>query len=147
MLSTRASSHLLGPKTPFSKIVALASAALPHRAVDYDLQLSFLLKGGRSIGKFTVASWVAQYLGLHLFEVRASLVLRNLTWSIRFVQVNCYDILGESDVKTQATLQVRLEQARGCTPCLLVMRHLEALSQTTQAAEPGKGMKPNLVRV
>lgn len=69
-LSGQPSSHLLGPKSPFSKIVALASASLSQRAVDYDLQLSFLLKGGRSIGKFTVASWVAQYLGLHLFEVR-----------------------------------------------------------------------------
>lgn len=126
-LSTQPSSHLLGPKSPFSKIVALASASLSQRAVDYDLQLSFLLKGGRSIGKFTVASWVAQYLGLHLFEI------------------NCYDILGESDVKTEATLQVRLEQARECTPCLLVMRHLEALSQTTQAAEPGK--EPAIVSV
>jgi peroxin-6 len=43
-------------------------------------------------------------------------------------------------VKTEAMLEVRLEQARSCTPCLLVLRHLEALSQTTQAAEPGKGV-------
>lgn len=66
------------------------------------------------------------------------LVLGNIN---SFVQINCYDILGENDVKTEATLQVRLEQARECAPCLLVMRHLEALSQTTQAAEPGKGME------
>jgi len=67
--------------------------------------------------------------------------------SICLSQINCYDILGESDVKTEATLQVRLEQARECSPCLLVMRHLEALSQTTQAAEPGKGMETKLVVV
>ncbi|KAF8964138.1 P-loop containing nucleoside triphosphate hydrolase protein [Flammula alnicola] len=120
-------SHLLGPQSPFSKILALTSAALSQRAMDYDLQLSFLLKGGRSVGKFTIASWVAHQLGLHLFEV------------------NCYDILGETDVKTEAILQVRLEQARGCTPCLLVLRHLEALSQTTQAAEPGK--EPSIINV
>ena len=51
-------------------MLALTSAALSQQAVDYDLQLSFLLKGGRGIGKFTAASWVAQRLGLHLFEVR-----------------------------------------------------------------------------
>lgn len=50
-------------------MLALTSAALSQQAVDYDLQLSFLLKGGRGIGKFTAASWVAQRLGLHLFEV------------------------------------------------------------------------------
>lgn len=59
--------------------------------------------------------------------------------------MNCYDILGENDVKTEATLQVRLEQAKSCTPCLLVMRHLEAFAQSTQAAEPGK--EPAIVNV
>ncbi|KAF9475323.1 AAA-domain-containing protein [Pholiota conissans] len=126
-LSAQPFSYLLSPQSPFSKILSLTSAALFQKAVDYDLQLSFLLKGGRSIGKFTVASWVAQQLGLHLFEV------------------NCYDIIGESDVKTEAMLEVRLEQARSCTPCLLILRHLEALSQNTQAAEPGK--EPSIVNV
>lgn len=55
------------------------------------------------------------------------------------LKVDCYDILGETDVKTEATLRVRLEQARDCTPCLLVLRNLEALSQSTQVPEPGKG--------
>lgn len=136
--------HLLGPDTPFSKIVSLTSAALTQRAMDYDLQLSFLLKGGRSVGKFTVASWVAQKLGLHLFEVSAAIlfILSRLKTSTK---VNCYDILGENDVKTEATLQVRLEQAKTCTPCLLVLRHLEAFAQSTQAAEPGK--EPAIVNV
>lgn len=67
--------HLLGPDTPFSKMVSLTSAALTQRAMDYDLQLSFLLKGGRSAGKFTVASLVAQKLGLHLFEVSNVILL------------------------------------------------------------------------
>lgn len=54
--------------------MSLTSAALTQRAMDYDLQLSFLLKGGRGIGKFTVASWVAQRLGLHLFEVSSTIL-------------------------------------------------------------------------
>lgn len=68
-LVAQPSSHLLGSQSPFSKILALTSAALSQKAVDYDLQLSFLAKGGRGVGKFTVASWIAQRLGLHLFEV------------------------------------------------------------------------------
>ncbi|KAH9483816.1 Peroxisomal biogenesis factor 6 [Psilocybe cubensis] len=119
-LLTLPASRLIGADSPYAKIHALTSAALSQRAMDYNLQLSFLLKGGRGIGKFTVASWVAESLGLHLLEV------------------NCYDIIGDTDVKTEATLRVRLDQAKECTPCLLVLRNLEALSQTTQAPEPGK---------
>lgn len=37
--------------------------------MDYDLYLSVLLKGPRGIGKFTVATWVARRLGMHLLEV------------------------------------------------------------------------------
>lgn len=68
-LTSAEESYLLGPNSPFSKIYSMTLAALTQTAVDYDLQLSFLLKGGRGVGKFTVASWVAEHLGLHLFEV------------------------------------------------------------------------------
>ncbi|KAF8803602.1 AAA-domain-containing protein [Phlegmacium glaucopus] len=112
--------YLLGPKSTFSKLLALTSAALSQRAVEYNLHLSFLLKGGRGIGKFTVVAWVSQRLGLNLQEI------------------NCYNILGESDVRTEAILRVKFEQASACTPCLLVLRHLEALTQTTQTLEGKK---------
>ena len=55
--------------TPFGKLLALSAAALSRRAVDYHLQLSILLQGSRGVGKATVAGWVAQRLGIHLFEV------------------------------------------------------------------------------
>ncbi|KAF8163058.1 P-loop containing nucleoside triphosphate hydrolase protein [Crassisporium funariophilum] len=122
ILEAEPSSLLLGPGSPFSKILALSSAALAQRAVDYNLNLSFLLKGSRGIGKFSVASWVAQRLGLNLLEI------------------DCYDILGETDVKTEAMIQVRFEQAKACTPCLVVLRHLEALMQTTQAPDAKKAV-------
>lgn len=62
--------------TPFGKLLALSSAALNRRAVDYHLQLSILLQGARGVGKATVASWVAQRLGIHLFEVSPFIDLR-----------------------------------------------------------------------
>lgn len=49
--------------------------------------------------------------------------------------------MGENDVKTEAMLRVKFEQASACTPCLLVLRHLEALTQTTQTLEGKKGKK------
>lgn len=63
-------SHLLGPESHYDKLVTLASAASAQRAVNYNLNLSILLKGTRGIGKFTTAFWVAQRLGMHLLEVR-----------------------------------------------------------------------------
>lgn len=57
------------PDTPYGKLLALASAALNRRAVDYHLQLSILLEGPRGVGKSTTASWVAQRLGIHVLEV------------------------------------------------------------------------------
>jgi peroxin-6 len=42
---------------------------MARHAMDYGLHLSVLLKGARGIGKFTVATWVAQRLGMHLLEV------------------------------------------------------------------------------
>ena len=59
-------------ETPFGKLLALASAALNRRAVDYNLQLSILLKGARGVGKTAIAGWVAQRLGIHLLEVSIS---------------------------------------------------------------------------
>lgn len=62
-------SYFLRPHSSFGKLYALSSAAMARRAADYDLHLSILLKGVRGVGKFTVASWVAQRLGIHLLEV------------------------------------------------------------------------------
>lgn len=56
----------------FHQMLALASVAFTSQASTYDLPISILLKGARGIGKFTTASWVAQSLGMHLFEVRLS---------------------------------------------------------------------------
>lgn len=62
-------SYLLHQDGPFSKLLALVSASLVHRSVDYNLQLTILLKGVRGIGKFSIASWVAQQVGMHILEV------------------------------------------------------------------------------
>lgn len=103
-----------------TQLLGLSQAALMPQALTFDIPISMLLKGSRGIGKFTTAMQVAQHLGMHVFEV------------------NCYDFLGENDTKTEGFLRARFEQATSCSPCVLVMRHLEAFSQTTQPAEPGK---------
>jgi hypothetical protein len=69
-LVKQTSSHLLGVDSAFAKLVALSSAALARNAIDYQLELSVLLKGARGTGKFTTVAWVSQHLGTHLLEVR-----------------------------------------------------------------------------
>ncbi|CDO74862.1 hypothetical protein BN946_scf185004.g12 [Trametes cinnabarina] len=95
------------PKTPYGRLLALSSAALNRRAVDYHLQLSILLQGPRGVGKAATALWVAQRLGIHVLEV------------------DCYDVIGDTDAKTEGTLQAR---------------HIDALAQSTQGLEPGKAV-------
>ncbi|KAJ6611778.1 P-loop containing nucleoside triphosphate hydrolase protein [Mycena sp. CBHHK59/15] len=112
--------NLLQPLSPYGKLMSLCSATLLRDAVDYNLHLSVLLKGARGTGKFTTASWVAQRIGMHLLEI------------------NCYDLLGENDIKTEGTLRARFEKLEECSPCILVLRHVDALAQTTQVLETGK---------
>ncbi|GLB35223.1 putative ATPase family associated with various cellular activities (AAA) [Lyophyllum shimeji] len=126
-LRRQKSSQLLGPHSAFYKLMQLISAASPQKAMDYKLNLSILLKGARGIGKFTTTCWVAQRLGMHLLEL------------------NCYDIVGENDTKTEGTLRARFDKAKDCSPCILVLRHIEALAQTTQVLESGK--EPTLANV
>ncbi len=49
--------------------------------------------------------------------------------------------MGDGDVKAEGTLRLRFEQANTCSPCIVVLRHIEALSQTTQSLEVGKGVQ------
>ncbi|RDX45475.1 AAA-domain-containing protein [Lentinus brumalis] len=111
---------LLEQETSYGKLLALSSAALNRRAVDYHLQLTILLQGPRGVGKATVANWVAQRLGIHLLEV------------------DCYDVIGDTDAKTEGTLQARFEKAASCSPCILLLKHIDAFAQSTQSQEPGK---------
>ncbi|KAF7359478.1 Peroxisomal biogenesis factor 6 [Mycena sanguinolenta] len=111
---------LLRPSGPYGRLVSLCSATLLRDAVDYNLHLSVLLKGARGTGKFTTACWVAQRIGMHILEI------------------NCYDLIDENDTKTEGTLRARFEKLEECSPCILLLRHIDGLTQTTQASEPGK---------
>ncbi|KAI0043551.1 AAA-domain-containing protein [Auriscalpium vulgare] len=111
----------------FRQIYGLVEAALMPQALSYNIPISILLKGARGIGKFMTATQVAQRLGMHVFEV------------------NCYDFLGETDAETEGFLRARFEQAVSCSPCIFVMRHIDAFTQTTQGSEPGN--EPAIIKV
>jgi peroxin-6 len=54
--------------------------------------------------------------------------------------VNCYDLVCENEIKNEAILRARIEKAVECSPCILLLRHVEALGRSTQALESGLGM-------
>ncbi|KAG5635426.1 hypothetical protein H0H81_011316 [Sphagnurus paluster] len=55
-----------------------------------------------------------------------------------FFCINCYDVVGENNSNTEGTLGARFDKAKSCSPCIVILRRIEALSQTTQGLEPGK---------
>jgi hypothetical protein len=59
-------------------------------------------------------------------------------------QVNCFDVVGETDAKTEGVLRARFERAASSSPCILLLRHVEALGRKGQAQETGKGEHQSL---
>ncbi|KAL4064336.1 P-loop containing nucleoside triphosphate hydrolase protein [Scleroderma citrinum] len=73
------------------------------------LHPSVLIKGARGTGKFTSAVGIARQLGLS------------------FVEINCFEILSEADISTRL-LRAQLDSALTHSPCVIILRHIDALS-------------------
>ncbi|MCO5598679.1 hypothetical protein L7F22_052777 [Adiantum nelumboides] len=113
-------SPLTTTESVFGRLLLLVKATLLPDAADYGLHLSVLLKGARGCGKRTIVRWVAQKTGVHIIEL------------------NCYDLIADTDARTEGILRARFEQAAGCAPAILLLRHVEALARKSQALETGQ---------
>ncbi|KAK0519341.1 peroxisomal assembly protein, partial [Tilletia horrida] len=112
---------LTAPDTsPFDKLTNLVQATLLPRAQDFGLHLSVLIKGARGSGKKTICRWVAQRCGVHLLEL------------------NCYDLLSDTDARTEGVLRARFEKAASLGPAILLLQNIEALARKSQALESGQ---------
>lgn len=60
-------------------------------------------------------------------------------------QLNCFEITGDTEIKTEATLKFRFEQAISCAPCILVLRHIEALANVGDDADSKNDGVPKVV--
>jgi len=109
------------PSPPLDKLVEYLQAAMRPDASQFGLRLAVLLKStARGAGKATIARWAAARCGLHVFEADA------------------YELVGETEVKTEGSVRARFEQALACAPCVFVLRHVEALARKSQAVEAGQ---------
>ncbi|EJD53404.1 AAA-domain-containing protein, partial [Auricularia subglabra TFB-10046 SS5] len=102
------------------KLRGILGACLRPQAWEYQLHISVIMKGARGVGKTTLCRSVAHALGMHVYEI------------------NCYDLLGESEAATEGALRARFERAAGCAPCVLLLQHLQALARNSQALESGR---------
>lgn len=129
----------------YGQLCSLISTAFATHSADYGFPLSFLLSGSPGVGKSTLGLWVAQSLGIHLLDVSGSvtdLCRHKLLKTLAHTQVDCYNIVSDTDVKTEGTLRAQFEKAAACSPCIILLRHLHALQSSSQANEPGKGTAP-----
>nr|QBH67442.1 putative PEX6-peroxisomal assembly protein [Ustilago esculenta] len=111
---------LTAPSSPYATLSSLLSATLQSNAIRFGLHLSVLLKGARGCGKKTVARWVAKAAGVQL------------------VELDCFDIISDTDVRTEGILRARFQKAAECTPCIFLLRNIEALARKSQALETGQ---------
>ena len=129
----------MGFNQPFEKLLDFSGAFLNSDAVDFNLNHALLIKGPPGTGKATLAHEVARNLGIHLFEVS----INSLPWVLRswtnLIQINCYNLIGDTEVQTEGNLRARFEKANSCSPCIFLLRHVDALAQTSQVQESDKG--------
>ena len=109
-----------------------------HSAPSYDLAVSVLLTGPRGVGKSTMVKSITNKLGIHLFEVGDELSLKGQA-DIPLHQVDCFTVLQENSTRTEGSLRGAFSQAANCSPCVLLLRHLEALMHIAQVPDLTQG--------
>ncbi|KAF8947368.1 peroxisomal assembly protein [Haplosporangium gracile] len=104
----------------FAQLYQLVSSGLHPFSSKLGLNCTVLLHGARGIGKKTVIDWVADLAGIHVMEV------------------NCFDIASDTDAKTEVAVRAKFDKAIACGPCILVLRHIDALARKSVALETGQ---------
>ncbi|BFZ54887.1 peroxisomal assembly protein [Savitreella phatthalungensis] len=108
---------LAGAQETLKNLIAATFSLAARQA---NASASVLLHGARGCGKTSIVTATAAQLGMHFFEI------------------NCFELVGESDIKTEAYLRIRFEKAAQCSPCILFLRNIDALAQKKDDLESGQ---------
>jgi peroxin-6 len=110
-----------GRTTPLlASLVEYMAGAMSSGISHLDLILSFLLQGAHNSGKKTLIGQAAAQTGLNV------------------VEVDCFGLVGDSEVRTEANLKAKVERAIECAPCILLLSNADALARKSQAVETGQ---------
>lgn len=109
-----------GLAEPFSELLSICRPCLHPMSASFGLSASVLIHGARGSGKTRVARQVATILGISIFEV------------------NCFELIGHTDVETEKNLRECFEEASTYTPVLMLLSEFEAFETTKPeaSAEP-----------
>ena len=120
------------------QISQLSNAMSLDEAASLGVRSTVFITGSRGTGKFSAAVCIARHLQMHLAEVSSRLPTWNLI-KIIALQINCFNILSDTTAKTEDLLREQMEVALSCSPCLVVLRHADALSHSATTIDGGEG--------
>lgn len=95
------------------------------------LQTTILVHSSkRGTGKTSVIHSVAEAMGIHVFEI------------------NGFSTIGDNDAKTFGILRARLERAAEISPCVVLIKHIDALAKKSeQDGKEGAGITSNIINL
>ncbi|TPX59002.1 hypothetical protein PhCBS80983_g02804 [Powellomyces hirtus] len=105
-----------GVNDTYRDAMSLVSTSLHPISISLGLSCNILIHGPRGAGKRSIMYSIAEELGVHLLEL------------------NVYDIIGDTDAKTEAFLQGHFDKAAATAPCMLLLRHIDALAKRSSGA-------------
>ncbi|CAO3689435.1 unnamed protein product [Rhizopus microsporus] len=104
----------------YDQLYELVSSSLHFAGLNFDLSCNVLFHGPRGSGKSTLVKEVAESIGVHVYEF------------------SIYDILSDTDAKTEAYLRAKFEKAAAVAPCIMLIRHMEGLAKKSAVVESGQ---------
>ncbi|OUM57434.1 hypothetical protein PIROE2DRAFT_70074 [Piromyces sp. E2] len=97
-----------------STIYNIISSSLLPEALEYNLSCNILLHGSRGVGKRTLIYSISEMLGINVYEK------------------NCFELLAESETKTENALRLECNKVISATPCIFLLNNIHALTKKNQ---------------
>ncbi|KAG2229608.1 hypothetical protein INT48_007032 [Thamnidium elegans] len=104
----------------YKQLHELISSSLHPLGRDFELSCNALFHGPRGGGKTTLVKEIVEDLGIHLYEF------------------SIYDIVSDTDAKTEVHLRAKFDKAAALAPCVVLMRHMEGLAKKSAVVESGQ---------
>ncbi|ORX84764.1 AAA-domain-containing protein [Anaeromyces robustus] len=104
-----------GEQNEASTIYNIISSSLLPESLEYNLSCNILLHGSRGVGKRTIVYSISEMLGINVYEK------------------NCFELLAESETKTENALRLECSKVISATPCIFLLNNIHALTKKNQS--------------